>query len=249
MMVLMPDTTDTDTATAGEQVPTVASEMERVRREQAKAAKGRGPNQRDLQKAETRRKLLDAATEVFIEEGPMTASLEEISARAGVSRPTLIFHFGTRADLMDAVAAYHLENISDWGHTYRPGEFRPYVEMFLRSQHDPLIRLLWTLGTLVHPGGKTHTQPDLPNQSYWHRFEQLEERIVQSAGVSEEEARSRAVLIAPGLLAMAQRASQDLVDENELQEFVDTACALALAPGSFSLSADRGQSATSGPDR
>lgn len=219
-----------------------AEEAEEKERAEDAAGERRPPNQRELQKAETRRKLLDAATEVFIEQGPITANLEEIAARAGVSRPTLIFHFGTRSELMDAVAAYHLENISDWGHQYRPGEFRPFIEMFLRSQDDPVIRLLWTLGTLVHPGGSRHTQPDLPNKSYWQRFAQLEQRIVRSAGVSEEEAHRRAVLIAPGLLAVAQRAAQDLVSESELQEFVETACALALAPRSFSVGAVEGSS-------
>lgn len=238
MMVVMSDRTTTHAAggRAGDPAPGKPEGKAQV---EGADGKRRPPNQRDVQKAETRRKLLDAATEVFIEQGPMTASLEEIAARAGASRPTLIFHFGTRADLMDAVAAYHLENISDWGNEYRPGEFRPFLEKFLRSQGDPVIRLLWTLGTLVHPGGKTHTQPDLPNKSYRQRFAQLEERIAQSAGVSEEEAHRRAVLIAPGLLAIAQRSAQDLVGEDELEEFVETACALALAPRSFSLDGGR----------
>jgi AcrR family transcriptional regulator len=192
----------------------------------------RRPSRREVQKAETRRRLLEAATEVFVEQGPMTASLEEIAARAGVSRPTLIFHFGTRADLMDAVAGFQLESFRDWGKGFRPQEFRPYVEAFLRAQADPVVRLVWTLGTLVHPGGVTHGHPDLPNRSYQERFGQLEERVACSAGVSPEEAHRRVVLIAPALLMTAQRAAQDLATEDELREFVDTVCAFALGSGS-----------------
>lgn len=191
--------------------------------------KGR-PNQRDLQKAETRRRLLEAATEVFIEQGPITASLEEIAVRAEVSRPTLIFHFGTRLDLMDAVAVYHLENIRDWGKQYRPGELRPFLESFLESQKDPVIRLLWILGSVLHPEGLTHSQPSIPNESYWNRFALLEERIAKSASVSREEAHRRAVLIAPALLSVARRLSQDLAGDAEIQEFMETACEFALAP-------------------
>lgn len=205
---------------------------EGVQREPDTGKGARRPNQRERQKAETRHRLLVAATDVFVEQGPMTASLEEIASRAGVSRPTLIFHFGTRSELMDAVARFHLDNFGDWGQEYRPGEFRPFVEAFLQVQTDPVVRLIWTLGNLVHPVGVTHDSPEVNNQSYWRRFTQLEARIAQSAGISEQEAHRRAVLIAPGLLAVAQRAAQDLVDESEIREFVDVACELALAPGS-----------------
>lgn len=192
--------------------------------------KGNRPNQRELQKAETRRRLLDSATEVFIEQDPTTASLEEIAVRAGVARPTLIFHFGNRIELMDQVALYHLERYREWGQHFRPGEFRPYVEAFLEAQQDPVVRLVWSLGFLVHPGGVTHDHPAGPNKSYWRRFAQLEERIAASAGVGSEEARRRAVLVAPALLMVAQRAAQDLTAAAEVKEFLDVACELALAP-------------------
>jgi TetR/AcrR family transcriptional regulator, acrAB operon repressor len=204
-------------------VTTVASES---------AQRERRPNQRHVQKAETRRRLLESATKTFIEQGPMTASLDEIAARAGVSRPTVIFHFGNRAALMDAVYIYHLENIREWGDHFHPGEFRPFVETFLRSQKDPVVRLLWNLGSLVHPDGVPHDHPEGPNRSYWHRFAQLEERIAASAGVSREEAHRRTVIVAPALLMTAQRISQDLMSEQEVEEFLDTMCGFALAPES-----------------
>lgn len=189
------------------------------------------PNQRVLQKQETRRRLLKAATEVFIEQGPTTASLEEVASRAGVSRPTLIFHFGSRVELMDAVAGYNLERYRDRGSEYRPGEFRPFVEAFLDAQDDPVVRLVWMLGSLVHPDGMTHEQAEANNASYWQRFTVLEDRIADEAGVSREEAHWRAVLIAPALLAVARRAAQDLTTKSEIREFVETACEMALAPG------------------
>jgi AcrR family transcriptional regulator len=56
------------------------------------------------------RKLLDAATEVFMEDGP-DASLEEIARRAGVGVGTLYRHFPKREMLVEAVLSEHLESM------------------------------------------------------------------------------------------------------------------------------------------
>ena len=54
--------------------------------------------------AETRRKLIEAATDVLCERGYGNATMLEIAKRAGVSRGASQHHFGTRYDLFDAVA-------------------------------------------------------------------------------------------------------------------------------------------------
>ena len=53
--------------------------------------------------ARTRQALIQAAAEVFAEEGFVTASLSTISRRAGVSNGALHFHFANKGMLADAV--------------------------------------------------------------------------------------------------------------------------------------------------
>ena len=51
----------------------------------------------------TRRRLLDAAREVFRRHGFADASMEEIAQRAGVSRGPLYHYFDSKQDLFAAV--------------------------------------------------------------------------------------------------------------------------------------------------
>lgn len=188
-------------------------------------------NQRDRQKAATRRRLLDAATEVFIEQGPLTASLEEIANRAGVSRPTLFFHFGSRTELMEQVSAYHLERYRATGHKYRPGELRPFVKAFLHEQGETIFRLVWLLGDILHPGGTPHGQPENPNASYWNLVDELEQRMLV-AGVAPADAHDRAVVLAPALILVGRRIGQEMTTDREVREIVDAICHMALAGSS-----------------
>ncbi|GAA4550094.1 helix-turn-helix domain-containing protein [Pseudonocardia xishanensis] len=51
---------------------------------------------------DVRRRILDAAVEVLTLSGFDAASLSEVAARAGVSRPTVYRHFGSREQLVSA---------------------------------------------------------------------------------------------------------------------------------------------------
>jgi AcrR family transcriptional regulator len=58
----------------------------------------------------TRRRLIDAATRGFAEQGVFTASLIEITRRAGQhNRAAVHYHFGSRVGLLCAVLAEHTE--------------------------------------------------------------------------------------------------------------------------------------------
>jgi AcrR family transcriptional regulator len=61
--------------------------------------------------ARTRRSLIQAAAEVFAEEGFELASLGSISRRAGVSNGALHFHFANKSKLADAVEAEAVESL------------------------------------------------------------------------------------------------------------------------------------------
>ena len=46
-----------------------------------------------------REKILDAATNLFFEQGYQGTTIDDVTARSGVSRPTLYTHFSTKEDL------------------------------------------------------------------------------------------------------------------------------------------------------
>ncbi|HEY2716443.1 MAG TPA: helix-turn-helix domain-containing protein [Solirubrobacterales bacterium] len=55
--------------------------------------------------AATRRAILDAAVELFREEGDADASLQRVAARAGCSSRSVIRHFGSKEQLIEAAIA------------------------------------------------------------------------------------------------------------------------------------------------
>jgi AcrR family transcriptional regulator len=48
----------------------------------------------------TRRKITDAATELFVRDGYRATTLEQIAARAGVAVQTVYFHFGNKSSVL-----------------------------------------------------------------------------------------------------------------------------------------------------
>jgi len=69
--------------------------------------RGRGRSERSLQ---TRERIKQAVHELLAEGGFHTAAVEEVAARAGVSRATLYQHFRSRLDLVDAICETFDEN-------------------------------------------------------------------------------------------------------------------------------------------
>lgn len=59
-------------------------------------------------RAQTRRRLLDAAAELFVDRGYHAVSLEEIAARAGFSRGALHYNFTAKQDLLLTLLDEHL---------------------------------------------------------------------------------------------------------------------------------------------
>ena len=175
------------------------------------------PSQRAQRKADTRRRLLEAATEVFIESGPTTASLDVIAARAGVSRPTLFFHFGSRTEMMDALVLYHLEQFRSEARHFTAEDFGAFLEAYLRAQARPTVRLVWQLGDLLYP-----EHSDGPNAGYWDLVAEIERRL-GAAGLDPNEAHQRSLVLAPALMMVARRAAQDLATKNEIKNFLAAA--------------------------
>ena len=60
---------------------------------------------RDQKKAESRRRILESARDVFFRDGFMRANLDEMAEKAGVAKGTLYRYFESKADLYVAVLA------------------------------------------------------------------------------------------------------------------------------------------------
>ncbi|MCK6507454.1 TetR/AcrR family transcriptional regulator [Myxococcota bacterium] len=76
----------------------------------------RQPNQREQQRLETRRRVFEAAIEVFRRDGVQECRVEDIATLAGVSRGTFYFHFPTKdavlADFLGEAEAEFVERVA-----------------------------------------------------------------------------------------------------------------------------------------
>ena len=68
---------------------------------------------RDQKKAESRRRILDAARDVFFRDGFMRANLDEMAEQAGVAKGTLYRYFESKADLYVAVLTENHEKFQE----------------------------------------------------------------------------------------------------------------------------------------
>jgi AcrR family transcriptional regulator len=62
---------------------------------------------REEKKAESRRRILESAREVFFRDGFMAANLDEVAEKAGVAKGTLYRYFESKAELYVAVLAHN----------------------------------------------------------------------------------------------------------------------------------------------
>jgi TetR/AcrR family transcriptional regulator len=81
---------------------------------QTPTARGPGrPRQSESEKADVRERLLDAATELAVEQGFEACGLREIAARAEVSPAMISYYFGDRDGLYEAMFGRAFERISE----------------------------------------------------------------------------------------------------------------------------------------
>ena len=73
----------------------------------SRSLKHASPPRRAEKKALSRRRIVDAAREVFFRDGFMEANLDEVAKRAGVAKGTLYRYFDSKAELYVAVLAHN----------------------------------------------------------------------------------------------------------------------------------------------
>lgn len=172
----------------------------------AKANKER-PETTRLPRRERREQLLAAARETFVSQGYHAAAMDEIAARAGVTKPVLYQHFASKRDLylaiLDEGSRLFLAQMENALTSTTDNERRVYATIrayFGFVAHDDAdYRLLFEsdLVNLPEVARRTHRVAD-------RTAGMVAEVISTDTGLSEEQS----LLLAHGLLGMAQVAAQ-----------------------------------------
>jgi AcrR family transcriptional regulator len=79
-------------------------------------------------RADTRAKLLDAASAVIRRDGPKSMTLEAVAAQAGVSKGGLLYHFASKRQLLDGLVERWLQDFQNDIDANGPGFVRGYVK-------------------------------------------------------------------------------------------------------------------------
>jgi AcrR family transcriptional regulator len=104
-----------------------------------------GRDKREAQGDATRLALVTAARELFGENGYAATSLDEVAARAGVTKGALYHHFGGKADLFLEVYEQVMREVSDKVVSVfnEPDHWRAVTEgcqLMIDAQLDPAVR-------------------------------------------------------------------------------------------------------------
>jgi AcrR family transcriptional regulator len=172
------------------------------------------PRNGRLPKVQRREQLLSAAREVFVESGYHAASMDEIAARAGVTKPVLYQHFASKRDLylaiLDEGAGLFLASIEAALRSTQDNQQRVYATVrayFHFVAHDDAdYRLLFEtdLGNLPEVARRTNRVADKGARM-------VSEVIAADTGLDQP----HALLLAHGLLGMAQVSAQQWLREGK----------------------------------
>ncbi|MEQ8666228.1 MAG: TetR/AcrR family transcriptional regulator [Rhodospirillales bacterium] len=95
--------------------------------------------------------IIDAATRVFLECGYGNASMDAIAAEAGVAKQTLYSHFGSKAQLFEAIVidrCTELLGLADAAGRERETEDTPEVSLHRAGQR--FLRVILDTGSIGH---------------------------------------------------------------------------------------------------
>jgi AcrR family transcriptional regulator len=187
----------------------------------------RDVTQQDLEReVGIRRRLLEAAKAVFLEDGPRDADLEKIAVRAEVDLATLLRLFPDRYDLMTKlVSRLYTEAFPFEGGWRHRSDLAAFLRAYLHRQQRPEVRLVWHIGDLLAP-----LYPDRVDAAYWHLAGELELRLLDS-GLADDAAHECSLVLTPALMLVARRSAFDLTTQAELRDFVTAACRLVQSAG------------------
>jgi len=160
-----------------------------------------------MPRLERRESLLIAARDVFVEAGFHAAAMDDIASRAGVTKPVLYQHFGSKRDLYLAVLDAGVEDfISSVGfglQTSNDNRSRvtATIDAYLQfiSQDDAVYRLVFESDLVNAPDVRARVE-----RANALSADLVSDVIAADTGLSNEEA----TLLAYGLIGLAQSAAR-----------------------------------------
>lgn len=112
-------------------------------------------------RASTRAATVRAAVDAFVEADGIEVGLEEIAGRAGIAKSTILYHFGSRAALLRAVAVM-LFQAQEAAVGPAVGDAGEWVTGLLRAQTAPTARLLHLVGDELASHGELGGADPIP---------------------------------------------------------------------------------------
>src|SRR5260221_2475575 len=157
-------------------------------------------NMRAAQKEETRSRILAAGVALFEADHHGEVKLKDIAAEAGVSIPTLLFHFGSRLQLLIAVGEELFAKAEHHGpEPGVEGGTLAAIERYLHPRRSRAVRAVWRVGDEV-----AWLSPQTP-EPYADGFrDRLPEHLLYD-GFDQPDADILADLLAPGLMIGRRR--------------------------------------------
>lgn len=155
---------------------------------------------RDVQKAQTRQRLLDAACHVFNREGIDAATINHIVAEAGASRPTFYLHFRDKREVLHELMSQYFTHAIPLLERF-PGPRPTVAELkawlcdsgsFLEQEKELYYLLMQMIGSR-QPG---HPQYGLETLNVWIRkLGKKAPAFAAATGGANPEATARAELL------------------------------------------------------
>jgi AcrR family transcriptional regulator len=174
-------------------------------------------SQRLAQKEETRARILDSAVELFeSDEGEVL--LKDVAEHAGVSIPTILFHYGSRFGLLQAVAEVLVaENTERWPDVASVRSTDEAMDTLLHLQRERTSRSLWRVGDEISWLVPQASEPVAERFTGWLRDHLLRD------GYPESEADRLADVLAPGLMMVIRRLRVNEASEALAERFLSGA--------------------------
>jgi AcrR family transcriptional regulator len=159
---------------------------------------------RARRKAERPAEILDAAFEEFIKEGYAATRLEDVAARAGVTKGTIYFYFETKERVFEEMIRHMSQPIFAELHTFAAGLDGPYRSrlrtmmgfLYNRIAEDRVPREV--LRFLIAEGVRFPELVDRHDQEFVRPFIELL-RVLVAGGIAAGEFRATAALEFPDI--------------------------------------------------
>jgi AcrR family transcriptional regulator len=169
---------------------------------------------RQEQKAETRQRILEAARAAYLAGDVASTTIDEVAARARVSKGSVFFHFGSRHDLLAELGLSLFGEGMAAAAEFAP---QPGLESFLRGaaavSRLPIALLQWQIHDAL-----LWVRPDV-GASSWAALEAEVIRRLEQDRVPQRDAETFAAVIVPAVLMTGRRIAAGELDDAGIERF------------------------------